>query len=145
MLPDKKFEFLEHTADEYIAAYGYSLEEAFENAALAMFETMTDTVTVKPVRVDSINIKARDETSLLSSWLQKLLENFEIEEMLYSKFKVHSISKGPDSYVLKAEVEGEYFDPNNHPSRTSVKAVTYHRMSIERDEDVVTVKFILDI
>ena len=44
----KKFEFLEHIADAYIAAYGKDLAEAFENAALAMFETMTDTARVEP-------------------------------------------------------------------------------------------------
>ena len=38
-----KFEFLEHTADVYIAAYGESVEEALGNAGLAMFEVMTDT------------------------------------------------------------------------------------------------------
>ena len=39
----KRFEFLEHTADAYIIAYGKDLAEAFENAALAMFEVMTNT------------------------------------------------------------------------------------------------------
>jgi SHS2 domain-containing protein len=38
----RRFEFLEHVADAYIAAYGQDLAEAFENAAVAMFETMTD-------------------------------------------------------------------------------------------------------
>ncbi len=38
-----KFEFLEHTADVYIRAHGKTMEEAYENAALAMFETITDT------------------------------------------------------------------------------------------------------
>ena len=37
-----KFEFLEHTADVYIAAYGKNLAEAFENAAFAMSNVMTE-------------------------------------------------------------------------------------------------------
>ncbi|MEM4115299.1 MAG: archease, partial [Saccharolobus sp.] len=37
------FEFFDHTADIGIRAYGRSLEEAFANAALAVFEIMTDT------------------------------------------------------------------------------------------------------
>jgi SHS2 domain-containing protein len=49
-----KFEFLEHTADVYIAAHGQTLEEAFENAALAMFEVMTDTDKVSSDVEDSI-------------------------------------------------------------------------------------------
>ena len=39
-----RFEFLEHTADVYIRAYGKTMEEAYENAALAMFEVMTDLI-----------------------------------------------------------------------------------------------------
>ena len=42
----EKFEFMEHTADVYVAAHGANLAEAFENAALAMFEVMTDTAKV---------------------------------------------------------------------------------------------------
>ena len=38
----KRFRFLEHTADAYVEAYGSSLEEAFENAALASTEVMTE-------------------------------------------------------------------------------------------------------
>jgi len=42
-----QFDFLEHTADAYIAAYGKTLDEAFENAALAMFEIITDIKTIR--------------------------------------------------------------------------------------------------
>jgi hypothetical protein len=46
---DKKdFEFLEHTADAYVAAYGKNLAEAFENSARATFEVMTDLKEVSP-------------------------------------------------------------------------------------------------
>ena len=44
---DLKFEFFDVTADVGYRAYGETLENAFENAALAMFEVITDTSTVK--------------------------------------------------------------------------------------------------
>jgi SHS2 domain-containing protein len=78
-----KFEFLEHTADVYIAAHGKTLEEAFENAALAMFEVMTDTETVSPDLEDSVEVEAEDEYALLYSWLEALLVKFETQNMLY--------------------------------------------------------------
>ena len=37
-----KFRFLEHTADAKFQAYGKNIEEAFSNAALAMFSVITD-------------------------------------------------------------------------------------------------------
>ena len=44
-----KFELLEHTADIYVAAYGVNMAEAFENAATAMFEVITDIAKVEAI------------------------------------------------------------------------------------------------
>jgi SHS2 domain-containing protein len=52
----KSYELLEHTADAYIAAYGKDLAEAFENAAVAMFDVMTDVEKVSPEVEDSIEV-----------------------------------------------------------------------------------------
>ena len=42
-MPKEKFVYLEeHTADVAFIAYGKDLNEAFENAAKAMFNVMTD-------------------------------------------------------------------------------------------------------
>jgi SHS2 domain-containing protein len=144
-LPAKRFEFLEHTADAYIAAYGKSLAQAFENAALAMFETMTDTKGVREIEENSLEVVAKDEQDLLFSWLEALLLKFEVESILYSRFKVNPIEKTPEGYVLRARMWGEPFNRKRHKSKTDVKAVTYHRMEIMKDGSEVTAKFILDI
>jgi len=141
----KKFEFLEHTADEYIAAYGATLEEAFENAASAMFEVMTDTDRVRPVETDSIEATGKDELELLYSWLEMLLKRFEIDGKVYSQFRVTYIRKNAEGYFLVGEAKGEPFDPERHPSRTGIKAVTYHRMAIRRSVEGFRVEFILDV
>ena len=141
----KGFKILEHTADEYIMAYGASLEEAFESAALAMFEVMTDTGTVEPRGKEDIKVEAGDEASLLYTWLERLLIKFDAEGKLYSKFNVHKIGRVGEGFSLKATIWGEIYDPDKHPSRTDVKAVTYHRMEILKEGKKATVKFILDI
>ncbi|MEM2464846.1 MAG: archease [Candidatus Bathyarchaeia archaeon] len=140
-----QFEFLEHTADVYIAAYGKSLEEAFENAALAMFETMTDTADVKCEREDTIEVEGEDKESLLYNWLESLLVKFEVENILYSRFKILSIEGSNGKLRLKAKIYGEPFDPEKHKQKVGVKAVTYHRMEIDEKPRKVIVKFILDI
>ena len=139
------FEFLEHMADAYIAAYGRSLNEAFENAALAMFETMTDTSNVEPIVEEDIEIEGDDEQSLLYNWLEELLVRFEVENILYSKFKVLEIRKENERLKLKARVYGETFNTEKHKQKVGIKAVTYHRMEIEETPEGVTVKFILDL
>jgi SHS2 domain-containing protein len=140
-----KFEFLEHTADVYIASYGKTIQEAFENAAIAMFEVMTDTKKIKPSLEDSFLVKAKDEHGLLYNWLEALLVNFETKNRIYSKFKIFSLSKSTRSFFLKARAWGEPFDPKKHVQKVGVKAVTYHRMEIIKSPHGVTLEFILDI
>jgi SHS2 domain-containing protein len=140
-----KFEFLEHTADILIAAHGQTLEEAFENAALAMFEVMTDTTKINPNQEETVEVEAEDEYALLYSWLEALLVKFEVNGMLYSKFKIASLQDAPDGFKLKAQVWGEKFNAGKHPQKVAVKAVTYHRMEIIKQHEKVTVEFILDI
>lgn len=141
----KKFEFLEHMADAYIAAYGKDLAEAFKNAAAAMFEVMTDIEKVSSQVEDYVEVEAEDEYALLYSWLETLLVKFEVNQMLYSEFKILTINKSEKGFKLKAKIWGENFSPEKHAQKVGVKAVTYHRMEINKEPNKVTVKFILDI
>jgi SHS2 domain-containing protein len=145
MSKENGFEFLEHTADAYVAAYGESLAEAFEHAALAMFEVMTDVSKVDPEFEDHVEVEAADEYALLYSWLEALLVKFDVNGVLYSKFKVLEIGRSQKGHALKARIWGEKFNPKKHAQKVGVKAITYHRMEIIKNDDQVTLKFILDI
>jgi SHS2 domain-containing protein len=145
MAKKRNFEFLEHMADAYIAAYGKDLAEAFENAAAAMFEVMTDIKKVKPEVEDYVEVEAADEYALLYNWLEELLVKSEINEMLYSKFEISELARTVDGFRLKAKIWGEKFNPEKHPQKVGVKAVTYHRMEITKEPGKTAVKFILDI
>ncbi len=145
MSEKKGFEFLEHTADAYIAAYGKNMSEAFENAALAMFQVMTSTDRIAQTVEDTIEVEAVDEQALLYSWLEALLVKFEVQGMLHSKFKILNFGKTPTGFKLESRIWGEKFDPKKHTQKVGVKAVTYHRMEIIKHPDKVTLKFILDI
>jgi SHS2 domain-containing protein len=145
MVNEGKFEFLEHTADVLISAHGASLEQAFENAALAMFEVMTDTTKINPIEKDTVEVEAEDEYALLYSWLEALLVKFEVNGLLCSKFEILGLEDNSEGFKLKANVWGEKFNAEKHPQKVAVKAVTYHRMEIIIEHDKVTVEFILDI
>ncbi len=146
--PDKfagRFEFLEHTADVYIRAHGKTMEEACENSALAMFETMTDTDKIAQTQRESLEVEAEDQYALLYNWLEALLVKFETEGMLYSKFQITGWKENADAFKFQANVWGEKFDPKKHPQKVGVKAVTYHRMVVIHEIDRVLLEFILDI
>jgi len=139
------FKFLEHTADAYVEAYGTSLEEAFENAALATVEVMTDLEKVEPEIEDALEVEAHDEYALLYSWLEELLVKFELTGKLYSRFKISTIEKTSVGWKLKAKAWGEPYNPERHPSKVGIKSITYHQMEIVKKPKSVTLRFILDI
>ena len=56
----QKYKFLEHTADAKFQAYGKNMEEAFSNAALAMFSVITDTKKIKKNIKKGIEAKGHD-------------------------------------------------------------------------------------
>ena len=142
---NKKFDFLEHTADVYIAVYGKTMEEAFENAALALFEVMTDTAKIKQNLEYRLEVEAEDEYALLYNWLEALLVRFETANTLYSKFKILSLREISDGLRIEAKIWGEKFNIKKHTQKVGVKAVTYHIMEIFKEIDKVTLEFILDI
>jgi len=139
----KKFEFFDVTADVGYRAYGDTLERAFENAALAMFEVMTDTSKIKPEIRKYIQINSEDEYTLLYDWLSEFLVILDSEFLVFSKFKV-KIEKKDSEYILNGMAYGEEFDPSIHESRAEVKAVTFHLMDVKM-EDGFMVRVILDI
>ena len=131
---DLKFEFFDVTADAGYRAYGKSLENAFENAAIAMFELVTDTSVVRPIVEKQIKLEAEDKYAILYDWLSELLFLHDSEYMVFSKFEVKIICKiceGQEKYYLEAKAYGEEFDPSKHERRSEVKAVTYHMMDIK--------------
>jgi SHS2 domain-containing protein len=142
---EKPFKFLEHTADAYIEARGESLEEAYENAAIAMFQVMTDISKVEPKIEESIEVEDKDLSALLYSWLEGLLVRHEIMNRLYSKFHIENIEAQKESYKLKAKIYGENFNADKHPSKTEVKAVTFHMMEINQSGNKNRIRFVLDL
>ena len=138
------FEFFEVTADVGFRAHGQNLEEAFENAALAVFYTITDTKKINKRLSKRITIESEDEKALLYDWLTELLYLHDSEYLVFYKFRVKIRREKTDKYVLEADASGEEFNPSIHEIRDEVKAVTFHLMEIQRLNGY-TVQVILDI
>lgn len=136
--------FLDHMSDVYIEAYGKTLEEAFEEAGLALFDVISDTKLVKPEISFEVEVDGFDKESLLYNWIERLLLLFELENFLASRINVECIEKVEDGYRLRAKVHGEIFDPSKHKHGIGVKSMTYALMEIV-ENDVKKVRFVLDI
>jgi SHS2 domain-containing protein len=141
------FEFFDVTADVGFKAYGKTMEKAFENAANAMFEVITDTSSINHQVIKKIKLEAEDEYSILYDWLSELLFLHDAENLIFSKFVVRinqKLTKGQKRYYLEALVFGEEFNQSIHEQRTEVKAVTYHMMDIKFNNSYI-LQVILDV
>ena len=133
-------------SDVYFEATGNTLEEVFEWAAKALFETMTDTSRVKPTKEVVVKDEGIDLMSALYRWLEDLLIEYSANNMVFSRFKVEYIKyEGKDRVVFKGRAWGEEFNPNIHEPRVEVKAVTYSLMEIGRKNNCWYARVVLDI
>ncbi|MDW8076057.1 MAG: archease [Nitrososphaerota archaeon] len=136
--------FLEHMSDVYVEAYGQTMEDAFKEAGLAVFDIISDTKDVKPEVKKEVYAEGFDMYSLLYNWLEQLLLLFELEGFLASDIEVHAIEKSDDAFRIRATVTGEKFNPSRHKHGIGIKSVTYALMEI-LEGDVKRVRFVLDI
>ena len=143
----KNYKFFDVTADIGFWAYGKTLEESFENAAIAMFNVITKTETVVENESKRINIESEDLTSLLYDFLEELLFIHEVNLFLFSKFEVNiKIEKTNNNEIFKLEAVaiGEKINWNKHYRGSEVKAVTFHKMGVFIS-DIFKVRVILDL
>lgn len=133
----KKFEFIEHTADTGLIAYGKTLNEAFANAAFGMFSIIAELETVKEVESRRVEIDADDIEGLLFEWLNYFAYLFDVEAILFKRFE---IAEFEDTHLV-AVCHGEKYDPSRHQLKTGVKSATYHTLEVDRDKKQVRVIF----
>lgn len=124
----KRFEIIEHTADIGIAAYGNDLKKAFTNAAYGLFSLMVDLKDVSDTLCREVKVTAESQEDLLVAWLNELLYIFEVENVLFGKFRIDEFTETR----LRSKCYGELIDLARHKIKMGVKATTYHMLKIER-------------
>ena len=134
----KRYKIIDHTADIAIRTTGKSLNNAFENAGYAMFDTMCDASSVKPLTIKKVECEANDLEQLLVDFLSELLFICDVDDMLFSKFEVKITGT-----KLEAKAYGEKMDSARHHLKTDIKAITYHMLEV--DESTNTVQVLFDI
>ena len=129
--------------DAVIEAYGETLEEAFENAAKGVNDTMVDLKTVTPDREIKITATGHDLYSLLFDWLDKVMLLLVADGMVMSEFSVKI--KQDNVYSLAVVEKEKKLDLHRHRYKVEIKAVTYHEMEIKQEKEKATVRFLLDL
>lgn len=137
---EKDFEIVDHTADVGIRAYGANMNQAFANAARALFSLITELDDVAEVVHRDTELTASDEESLLVEWLNELIYLFDVENILFKRFDITQLN----NTQLKARSYGEKVDKSKHKLKIGVKAATYHMLKIDK-ANVCKVQVLFDI
>ena len=125
---EKDFEIVDHTADVGIIAYGASMNQAFANAAKALFSLIAELDNVEEVLHRDIELLAPDQESLLVDWLNELIYLFDTENIIFKRFDIIELN----DTQLKARSYGEKVDSLKHILKIGVKAATYHMLKVDK-------------
>jgi SHS2 domain-containing protein len=135
------FEILEHPADIGFRTWGKTAAELFQNAAVAMVSIAIDLSQVSPRREYPLAAAGEDYESLLVNWLSEILYWTDGHQTVLGEFQVNQIEPTRVSGIGR----GEPRDPERHPAKVIVKAVTYHQLKVIESPDGWQAEVYLDI
>ncbi|MDH7516126.1 MAG: archease [Bacteroidota bacterium] len=132
-----------HTADFGIHVSGPTVESVFTHAAEAMFAFMLEGwkppegVAGIPLHVE---ICASSPEELFREWLAELLYHASIRRAIAARFRITSLT----GTRLSADAELFPIKPRDRRRTKEVKAVTWHGLRLERNDDGWEAEVIFD-
>lgn len=133
------------TADVAFEAWGATKEETFLAAADATLNTMVEDIgTVAPRERRVLSLAADSLDLLLFDLLQELVYHKDAGRLLL-RVRDLRIEENGSGYRLHADAIGETIDPARHPLLADVKAVTLHRLSVEKTPTGWRAVVVLDV
>ena len=87
------YKLIDHTADFGIHVLGHNLKNLFENAALAIFDLLTDLKTLKGQKHLELTLNGEDRPDLMVNWLRELLYLWTGRQILVKKADILFISE----------------------------------------------------
>jgi SHS2 domain-containing protein len=135
------YETFEHTADLGLRIRAANLEPLFVEAAEALFSAIVEDLSaVAPKQRLDVQLQGDDRALLLFDWLNELLFRFDTEHLLFGKFEVRLKDN-----TLNGTAWGEPLDLSRHLLSHEVKAITYHGLRVEQEENGWLAEVIVDI
>jgi SHS2 domain-containing protein len=139
------YEYLDHQADLGIRGIGHTLHEALSEGAQAMLAAMANLDTVQQTQQFVQRCTAPDIPSLFVEWLNELLYQREVNDVLFASARVVHLEQHPSGWTLEAIACGETLDPDRHEIHIEVKAATYFGLAYEIQGDRHVVQCVVDV
>ena len=133
------------TADVAFEARGATKEETFHAAADATLNVMVEEIaSVAPTEHREISVAADSLDLLLFELLQELVYHKDAGRLLL-RVRDLRIEESKSGFRLHADAIGETIDPERHSLLADVKAVTLHRLVVEKTADGWRAVVVLDV
>jgi len=119
-----------HQADIGVRGSGDTVEQAFEQAAVAMTAVVADIGSITPEQAVEITCKAPDLELLFVDWLNAIIYEMAVRNMLFSRFKVDI-----DGKILKGTAWGELIDKSKHEPVVELKGATFTGLHVGTSDE----------
>ena len=135
------YQLFEHTSDLGVEVRGDTLKDLFRNATLAVLDLGMEEAEAKPESIKIIEISESNPELLLKEWLSEIVYQVMLMGFICSDIRIIQI----DRHQLQAELLGEQHNSRRHQIRRELKGITYHQLSIIRQERGWTARFVIDV
>ena len=137
----KTYHLIDHTADFGMQVFGSDSQELFSNAALALFDVITDMDVLEGRNSCNITASGEDWPDLMINWLREVLYLWNGKEMLVKSVQILSLSENN----ISAKIYFDAYMPDRHIIKTEIKAVTYHQIQVKSSPSGWKAQIIFDI
>jgi SHS2 domain-containing protein len=124
------WEHFSHGSDIGVRGIGSSVEEAFEQAAIALTAVVADVGAIEQIEIVEVQCEAPDLELLLVSWLNAIIYEMAVRRMLFSKFRIALADCS-----LTGALTGERVDPERHRVAVEAKGATVTALKVTCDQD----------
>ncbi|MDD3647688.1 MAG: archease [Candidatus Dojkabacteria bacterium] len=131
-------------ADTAFTVRGKTSSRLFENASIALIQSMAEIRKIEPSRHKMVELKSESLDTLLFDYLNELLLLKDSENLIFSSFNIEITQKN-SKWILKAKLSGEETDPEKHKVKIDIKAITMHMFKLERTKDGYKARVVVDI
>ena len=141
-MAEQKIEILEHTADLAVRLTAEDQMQLFKLGAKAVYQLITENICLEgEPKKFPISLQANNIEELLHDWLAEVLYWFQVRQIIFDDINIEILTPTH----LKIRAQGKKLNVEKSSFHTEIKAVTYHNLQVEKNQQGWTATVIFDV